>query len=569
MALIRRDLEPVESVRAWWRRRWAEMSRAGLVVAAVFYVLANTPSLLPRPAWLQGLVAAICAVLGYGVGTLIGSVWLGVKNWTRLQLSIDAQRARILEGLLLALVGIGVVAFPFLTIHWQVFVTRYVGEPPPGWWYPVGSTLVAIAVFAVCVTVWRIIAHLLEWFLSRVGSRVVRQATARAIAWTLTLTTVIATLYLVVDPVVLAAVDRSADRVNQATPSGHEAPTSPLRSGGPGSPYSWASLGQDGATFVSTGPDAAAITAATGRPAMEPIRAFVGIGKPLAETRDEVLGELDRTKAWDRKAILVVTATSTGYVNVWGCAAFEYLLDGDTAIVSMAYSDLPSAWGLLTAREAPVEAARLLLDGVRARVAALPEGHRPKIYAMGESLGAYGGESAFSSVDQMLGQLDGAVWSGTPAFSTNRARLTAERSPGSTTLDPVVANGRHVRFAGDPAELGADEYGRPLGPWAFPRVVYLQHPSDPVAWWSPELLFTTPQWLQETRTGTPMQQMTWSPLVTFWQVTADMLVSNDVPGGFGHRYYGAEMVPAWASVLGITDRSDAQLNRIINAVGRR
>ena len=65
-----------------------------------------------------------------------------------------------------------------------------------------------------------------------------------------------------------------------------------------------------------------------------------------------------------------------------------------------------------------------------------------------------------------------------------------------------------------------------------------------------------------------MAQMSWTPLVTFWQVSADMLVSNNVPGGFGHRYYGPDMVPAWAQVLGITDRSPEQLERIIDTVGR-
>ena len=103
---------------------------------------------------------------------------------------------------------------------------------------------------------------------------------------------------------------------------------------------------------------------------------------------------------------------------------------------------------------------------------------------------------------------------------------------------PVLDDGRHIRFAGRPEQLDADEYGRPLGTWAFPRVVYLQHASDPVAWWSPDLMWTAPAWLQETRRDTPMAQMSWTPQVTFWQITADMLVSNNVPGGFGHRYYG-------------------------------
>ena len=103
--------------------------------------------------------------------------------------------------------------------------------------------------------------------------------------------------------------------------------------------------------------------------------------------------------------------------------------------------------------------------------------------------------------------------------------------------------------------------------WLGPHIVYVQHPSDPVVWWSPRLMFNSPEWLRETRDNTPMAQMSWAPFVTFWQVSADMLVSNEVPGGYGHRYFGAEMVPAWAKVLDVDpgSREDA----IIDAVGRR
>lgn len=553
----------ISSIREVLRRH----SGAGVVMASLFYVAANTPSLLPRPWWLQGLIAAICADLGYGVGYLLGAVGHGVIGWMGLRVSMDRRRAGLLLRIGFGLLVLAVLAFPFLTVTWQQYVTSYVGQPPPGLWYPLGSTAVALVVFAVGIALWRLVTLLLHRMLSIVSSRIVRATLAQTIATVLTVV-VIALVIQFVLPVAVVAVERNAARVNAQSPAGHTAPTSGLRSGGPGSPWSWESLGQDGATFVSSGPDAAGIRAVTGRAATEPIRVFVGVGAPLTQTRDAVLAELDRTDAWSRRAILVTTATSTGYINTWGAASFEYLLDGDTAIASMAYSDLPSAFGLLTARQEPPEAARLLLEGVRARVAALPEGQRPQVYVTGESLGAYGSDGAFSSPSQILDEVDGALWSGTPTFAPNRQRLTADRQPGSSTIVPVVDDGAHVRFAGGPDELTADEYGRRLGEWSHPRVAYLQHPSDPVAWWSPDLLFSSPPWLRETRTNTPMAQMSWTPLVTFWQVSADMLVSNNVPGGFGHRYYGADMVPAWAAVLGITDRSADQLDRIIDAVGR-
>lgn len=52
----------------------------------------------------------------------------------------------------------------------------------------------------------------------------------------------------------------------------------------------------------------------------------------------------------------------------------------------------------------------------------------------------------------------------------------------------MVDNGRHIRFAGPTEELVQDQFGRPLGAWEEPRVVFLQHREDPVVWWNPRLL---------------------------------------------------------------------------------
>ena len=124
-------------------------------------------------------------------------------------------------------------------------------------------------------------------------------------------------------------------------------------------------------------------------------------------------------------------------------------------------------------------------------------------------------------------------------------------------VNPVVNDGRHIRFAGNPSQLTADQYGHAFGTWQEPRIAYLQHNTDPVVWWSTDLLFTTPSWLAESREpGTPMSRMSWMPFVTFWQVTGDMAVANNVDGGYGHRYFETETVPAWAGVLGLSPASD-------------
>ena len=526
-----------------------------MLLAVAAYVGAHTTSLLPRPWYLQGVIAAICGLVGYVAGWALGALVKPAIRWSGLHVTMRASARRTLVVLWLILLGLGLIAFPFATIGGQQYVSSYVGRPPPTLWYVVGDTLVAVVVFAAFIAVWRLIARLFRWVLARAQSRVLRESVARVVA---TLATV-AVVWVGFDQLLLrggfALAIREADRVNATSPAGRRAPTSPLRSGGPGSAEHWDTLGQDGALFVSGGPDAAAISAATGQPAREPIRVFAGAGRgSVGATRDAVLAELDRTRAWDRRVVYVITATSTGYVNEWSTSALEYLAGGDTASVSMQYSTLPSAFGLVL--DDPPGAARVLLDAVRARVAALPAGKRPKVVVGGESLGAYGGENAFESAEQMLAQVDGALWTGTPHFSAIRRELTARRNRGSTEVNPIVDLGRNVRFAGRPEELLADQFGRPLGEWGFPRVVYLQHVSDPVAWWDPHLLFATPGWLSETRIDDPMARMSWYPLVTFWQVTADLSVSNTVPPGFGHRYGQDETVPAWAAILGRDPTAD-------------
>ncbi|WP_081873508.1 alpha/beta-hydrolase family protein [Dermacoccus nishinomiyaensis] len=34
----------------------------------------------------------------------------------------------------------------------------------------------------------------------------------------------------------------------------------------------------------------------------------------------------------------------------------------------------------------------------------------------------------------------------------------------------------------------------------------MQHPSDPVVWWSPRLMFNSPEWLRETRDNTALHE---------------------------------------------------------------
>lgn len=114
----------------------------------------------------------------------------------------------------------------------------------------------------------------------------------------------------------------------------------------------------------------------------------------------------------DKDAVLIALPTGSGWVNSEAVTAFETQLDGDVAVVSAQYGDLPSWWSFLIDQEPAKESAQALVAGVLARVAELPADERPDVFIHGESLGALAGQEAVAHVDQDA--ICGVVWSGAP-----------------------------------------------------------------------------------------------------------------------------------------------------------
>jgi uncharacterized membrane protein len=59
--------------------------------------------------------------------------------------------------------------------------------------------------------------------------------------------------------------------------------------------------------------------------------------------------------------------------------------------------------------------------------------------------------------------------------------------------------------------------------------------------------------------------MSWYPIVTFFQVTADLVAANHVPSGAGHRY-GDLIADGWAAVVppeGWTTEDTVRLRQVI------
>jgi uncharacterized membrane protein len=258
----------------------------------------------------------------------------------------------------------------------------------------------------------------------------------------------------------------------------------------------------------------------------------------------------------------VVTTTGTGWVDPYVAAALEYLHNGDTAIVGVQYSVLPSWISYLSQHDKVTTAGHQLFDQVYAHWATLAPGHRPRLLVFAESLGSLGSEASFRTLDDVRTHTDGVLWAGPTNANRFWSTLVAGRDRGSPEVLPVYRSGTVVRFASQPGDLSG-----PSTTWTTPRVVYLQNPSDPVSWWSTSLIYRRPDWLDETPGRDRLPSMHWFPVVTFLQVTADLALAYGAPPGHGHEFHAAT-VTAWAAispVSGLTPQRSAQLTLLLDS----
>jgi len=539
----------------WWVRRY---TFTGTAVGLVFLWLSMTPSLLPRGPLFQGLVSGAAGAIGYSLGVF--SVWLA-----RFMLSKDSSpRPPKLAWLVLVVVGIAGTVGMIIWFHvWQDHVRDAMGVPRLTWHdYPLAAVLAIVALF-VFVEIGQLIGRFIR-FLVRQLNRVAPPRLSAVVAVGLVIALFIAILNGVVLRVGMQFLNNTFEAVNNEMDPDSPAPTSTLRSGGPGSLVKWAELGHQGRTFVDTGPTVEELSKFNGAPAVEPIRAYAGLesAKGIKAIADVAARELERMGGLKRKVVAVATTTGTGWINEAEAEAIEYMFNGDSAIVSMQYSFLPSWLSFLVDKENARQAGQALFEAVSARVRALPEGQRPKLVVFGESLGSFGGEAPFLSVNNIVARTDGALFSGPTFNNTMWQEATEGRDEGSPEWLPIYQHGENVRFSARAGDLD-----RPNAPWGQPRIVYLQHASDPIAWWNPDLLFSEPDWLKEPPGYDRPRDMFWFPVVTFLQVSADMAVAVDVPDGHGHRYV-RDVVNGWAAVLqppGWTPEKTERLRGIVKA----
>ena len=531
---------------SWFRCFWRSFSFVGLVFGTLFFSASLSPSLLPRNCLTQGVLSGLALAIGYGLG--VCAVWL----WQYLGLPApSATTAPICKRVAAIGAAIVVILSLWRATVWQDSIRELMEIQPLDSVYAPYVGMIAVVYAALLVGCARIF-----WMSCRFVDRQLKRFLPPRVSYVLSAVIVVLIALTVTNKLILRGLLTAADGVflelDRLTEDGIEQPIEPMALGSPESLVGWDSIGRRGKEFIVAGPTKEQLTQFLGREAMRPVRVYVGLDcGPTPHARAELaLAELKRVGAFDRSILVVATPTGTGWLDPGAVDTLEYLHGGDTAIVSMQYSYLPSWITILVNPDGSRDAAHTLFDQVYGHWTTLPRQSRPKLYLHGLSLGALGSESCADLFTLFEDPIQGGVWSGPPFPSTEWAAITRSRNPESPAWLPTFRDASMVRFTG--RENALDQVGTR---WGLMRFVYIQHPSDPMTFFSPNLLFERPDWLVGKRGPDVSPYLTWYPVVTFLQIAFDLPMATSVPHGYGHNIASASYIDAWKEVTQPTDWS--------------
>ena len=366
------------------------------------------------------------------------------------------------------------------------------GSNPAAWLL---VPVLAAVVFVALVALGRGLRAVYRW-LARLLGRWIGPRAARAVGWVTVVGVTIALVSGVLLDGLVSAADEAFSVRNDITTEGAQQPTVGTRSGGPGSLVAWDTLGREGRKFTGLGPTVSDISAFTGGPALAPIRAYAGLeSADSTEARANLaVDDLERAGGFDRKYLVVATTTGSGWVDPASMDTVEYMTGGDSAIVAIQYSYLPSWISYLVDQKRAREAGRALFDAVYGKWSALPQDSRPRLLRLrreprlvrrGDRLQRRAGPAQphvrrdLRRTAELQHALPRVHRQPRPGQPGGRSRSTGTAGPSASTTTPGRRSSRR------------------RSPGTAPRVLYLQHPSDPIVWWTPRLLLTEPDWLRE------------------------------------------------------------------------
>ncbi len=523
----------------------------GLLGAVTLFCCSLLPSILPRPALMQGVISGISLAVGYGLGTLLSKAlrWFSQKE--------PSGRIKVYAWRLVYAFPVLMLTFVIMGHYWQNEVRTLVGQAPSHSLNIVQIILIAWLVFHALLGLsrgirtlsHRLSVYFARWVPKRIGTLVGIGLTTLLVVWVLN--GFLFNSFVTISNNIYA-------KSNDATTTGIAQPQKPTRSGSPDSVISWESLGSRGRDFVARGPSQTQLEKFSGQTPAEPVRVYVGVKS--ADTAREraalAVQDLKRAGGFEREVLVIATATGSGWLEPQSVDSIEYLHNGNSAIVSQQYSYLPSWISFLVDSENAKSAGRELYDAVYNEWVKLPVDTRPKLITYGLSLGSFGAQSSFSSAQDVRRSVDGALFMGTPSTTELWQSITAARDTGSPQIKPVYEHGHSVRFASSQSDIRSN-----AETWQSPRVLYIQHASDPVIWWNFDLLLHQPDWLQEPRGVDVSPKTRWIPFVTFFQLTVDQFYGTVVPNGSGHNYANT-IVDSWAAIAPAADWTQAKSDKL-------
>ena len=524
-----------------------------LILGLLFVAASLTPSLVPRAPVMQGVLGGVVMALGYLAGRIIEVVW------NLAEMPVLRGDARDVALAIPGLIVLGLVGWSLRdSLIWQNDLRGRMGLDPAEQGHLLLVVLITLVVFAVLFLIGHLIAILSRLIRGRLG-RIMPERRANVLGFLLVgLLLFVITRNGLLDRVI-EILDQTYETAQNLFDTAPPAPTDPRKVGGPGSLVDWQAMGQPGRDFIMTGPDAADIAAFTGRPALDPIRVYVGRanGETPQARAQLALEELKRLGGFDRKVLIVTSPTGTGWMDPGSHDPVEYMHGGDIATVSTQYSFLNSPFALVFETRTGLDQASATLAVIHDYWKTLPEDSRPRFYVHGLSLGAWSSMYATNVFRMVDDPIDGAFWAGPPFPSDFWNRVQQSRNAGTPWVRPEIGTGSFIRYAarGDDGAEGA-------ALWGDMRIMFLQYPSDPIVFFDPLSLLRRPVWMREPPGDGVSPYLSFMPVVTQFQLALDMILATSAPPGFGHSYYAQDYVGPWVEVTAPENWTAADTERL-------
>ena len=231
--------------------------------------------------------------------------------WHYLQIPSPKNRARkITFGILIGLVVFAVLSASWQAVGWQNSVREVIGIESIGITYIVFATGLTLLISVLLLIIGRSVRKLYQ-FLAALVNKLLPRRLSVVIGVLLVFVLFNFLITGVLTKTFFAVANQLFSTMDVKISPKHQQPSLAILSGSNESLVKWETMGKQGRKFVATTPSGATISTVTGEEAKDPIRIYAGVqsADTIEGRADLVLQELIRTKAFERKNLLLVTTT--------------------------------------------------------------------------------------------------------------------------------------------------------------------------------------------------------------------------------------------------------------------